>query len=292
MQNQNIFLTSGKSFIFEYTVILYSIAMISSHHFSCDKYWDAADWLPPLFILERWCKGDEDCMQAKLQALLSACERGVVQYRRNDKYSFDDPVHDLYSRRKLLIERKSFDLWCVALEGKSPISEMDVAKIKPKPVTPDWANQYSSSLPKPPIQKPSEVEIPEPEIDASTRDKTTESEASEPDATESLPLTESQLRSQGVPADEIIEAFRIKPDPGQNRQWWTERFSNATRYKKILNARIQKGQSSRGEQHFPSWWNPQLIGVWLIEGRHMQRDRVLRVLEHSFPDFSDRIDYM
>lgn len=292
MQNENIFLINGESFIFEYTGILYSISMISSLHSSCDQYWDAADWLPPLYILERWCKGDEVCMHAKLQALLSACERGVVRYRRNDKYSYDDPVHELYNRRKLLIERKSFDLWCDALEGKSPLSESVVNEIKPKPATPDWAHQYRSSLPLSPTQKPPEPEIPELEVNAPISDNTAAPKTSKTDSSESLPLTESQLRSQGVPADKIIEAFRIKPDPDQNRQWWTERFSNATRYKKILNARIQKGQSSRGDQHFPSWWNPQLIGVWLIDGRHMQRDRVLRVLQHSFPDFSDRIDYM
>ncbi|NBU45677.1 MAG: hypothetical protein EBS37_16665, partial [Betaproteobacteria bacterium] len=61
-------------------------------------------------------------MQAKLQALLSACERGEVNYRRSDGKWFDDPVHELYQRRKLLIERQSFNRWCTKLEGKSPLT--------------------------------------------------------------------------------------------------------------------------------------------------------------------------
>ena len=35
---------------------------------TCDPYWEGADWLPPWYILERWCQRDEACIQAKLQA--------------------------------------------------------------------------------------------------------------------------------------------------------------------------------------------------------------------------------
>lgn len=75
----------------------------------CDPYWDEADWLPPWYILDRWCQRDEACIQAKQQALLSACERGEVQYRRSDGKTYDDPVHELSSRGKLLIHRQSFN---------------------------------------------------------------------------------------------------------------------------------------------------------------------------------------
>lgn len=254
---------------------------------SCDQYWEIADWLPASYILERWCKGNAACIYAKLQAILSACDRGEVQYRRNDRYTFDDPVHELHARGKLLIERNSFNLWCVGVEGMSPFSERSVPP--PKQVTPTWAHQSGASFALPVVKK---EPASEPETQVEIKPDKLASETTESESAEAPHLTESELRRLGVTADEIIEAFRVKLTPLENRQWWTQRFSNATRYKKILNARVQKGQSSRGDQHFPSWWNPQLIAIWLIDSRHMPRDRVVRVLERTFPDFCENTDYM
>jgi hypothetical protein len=108
----------------------------------CDPYWDEADWLPPWYILERWCQRDEACIQAKQQALLSACERGEIQYRRSDGKTYDDPVHELSSRGKLLIHRQSFNQWCTALEGKTPLA----GGLPPVPAAPvpTWAHQYQT----------------------------------------------------------------------------------------------------------------------------------------------------
>jgi len=250
----------------------------------CDPYWDEADWLPPWYILERWCQRDEACIQAKQQALLSACERGEVQYRRSDGKTYDDPVHELSSRGKLLIHRQSFNQWCTALEGKTPLT----GGLPPVPAAPvpTWAHQYQTRSAPPaavatPQAAPAAVGPAIPE--APSTDSVGVPETSAP-VDESLP--QEELRKRAVTADEIIRAFRVKVDAQQNRTWWTERFTNPTRYKKILSARVQKGHASRGGQHFPSWWDPFLIASWLIAERHMPRDRVVRTLQQSFPDFA------
>jgi len=262
--------------------------MISSPNSICDRYWDAADWVPPYYILDHWCHGDTECMHAKFQALLSACDRGEVSYRRSDNKTFDDPVHELHARRILLINRASFDQWCVRLEGKSPLPAVTLKPAPPpEPVVQrptwlddadDWPNTSSAS-------RPSWAD----QINSSAKqaDNPTH-KATEVPAVESPPFiqrTERELRRLGVPANEIISAFRVKHDEANNRQWWNERFSNATRYKKVLKARIQKGQASRGDQHFPSWWNPQELAAWLIDEHHMPRERVVLACERAFPEY-------
>jgi len=249
---------------------------------TCDPYWEEADWLPPWYILERWCQRDEACIQAKLQALLSACERGEVQYRRSDGKTYDDPVHELSSRGKLLIQRHSFNQWCTSLEGKTPLAGglPSVAAA----ATPAWAHQYATR----PGPSPTTPIDPDTPVTAEVNALDTASDAT--DDTDGSPvntdLPESELRKRAVTADEIIQAFRVRPDSHQNYKWWNERFTNPNRYKKILTARVQKGKASRGDQHFPSWWNPFMIASWLISERHMQRDRVVRALQQSFPDFA------
>ena len=251
---------------------------------SCDPYWEEADWLPPWYILDRWCQRDEACIQAKLQALLSACERGDVQYRRSDGKTYDDPVHELSSRGKLLIHRQSFNQWCTALEGETPLAGGMPAMVAP--AVPSWAHQHRIQAPTAwatvSESEPSVVGISTPVENAKT--EATAPEADAPDADGDLPVEE--LRKRAVTADDIIHAFRVKPDSHQNHKWWTERFTNPNRYKKILTARVQKGKASRGGQHFPSWWNPFLIASWLIAERHMPRERVLRILQQSFPEFA------
>ncbi len=263
---------------------------------NCDPYWESADWLPPWYILDRWCHRDEACIQAKLQALLSACERGEVQHRRSDGKTFDDPVHELLGRGKLLVNRHSFNQWCTALEGKTPLAAAGTPSA-PATSTPPWARQYltrgptasdaSSTAAEPPsaphIAPPTDV-ITVDATDSDTPSDATDAEDRSPAASEDLP--EHELRQRGVTADEIIDAFRVKFEQAKNREWWNERFTNATRYKKILVARVQKGKASRGGQHFPSWWDPFFIASWLISEGHMNRERVVRVLEQSFPNFA------
>ena len=251
---------------------------------SCDPYWEEADWLPPWYILERWCQRDEACIHAKLQALLSACERGDVQYRRSDGKTYDDPVHELSSRGKLLVHRQSFNQWCTALEAKTPLAGGLPAVVAP--AVPSWAHQHRVQVSTAPTTIPESEPTAEaataPETDTEIEDTAPEADAT--DADNDLPVEE--LRKRAVTADDIIHAFRVKPDSHQNYKWWTERFTNPNRYKKILTARVQKGKASRGGQHFPSWWNPFLIASWLIAERHMPRDRVVRILQQSFAEFA------
>lgn len=252
---------------------------------SCDPYWEEADWLPPWYILERWCQRDEACIQAKLQALLTACERGDVQYRRSDGKTYDDPVHELSSRGKLLIQRQSFNQWCTALEGKTPLAGCVPAVVAP--AVPSWAHQHRIQAPTTaatiPESEPTAAITTGPMEDAEIG--ATAPEVNAPDVEGDLP--EEELRKRAVTADDIIHAFRVKQDPRQNENWWNERFTNASiRYTSILPARVQMGKSSKGKQRFPSWWNPFLIASWLISSNHLPRDRVVRVLEHSFPDFA------
>lgn len=97
---------------------------------TCDHYWEHADWLPPWYILDRWCQRDDRYRQAKYEALLTACERGDVKYGRRDGKGFDDPVRELAERRILTIERISFDAWAIRLEGQSPLAA------PPRPMAP------------------------------------------------------------------------------------------------------------------------------------------------------------
>ena len=156
----------------------------------CEFYWESSDWLPPGYILERWCQVDDrPCLEAKLQALLSACERGDVGYRRRDGKDFDDPVHELWSRRILLIERASFEAWVTALEGKSPLS------IPPGPETHSPAVTAT-----PPSREASAIQPKSTEVVAI------------PGAPESPPLAVSSVTSEA-----IIAAFRIHADADSNR---------------------------------------------------------------------------
>jgi len=98
---------------------------------ACDPYWEHADWLPPWYILDQWCQQDDRCKQAKQQALFSACEKGIVFYRRNDGKDFDDPVHELSRRGILLIDRASFTQWAEPVEGNHAKTILKTFRHKP-----------------------------------------------------------------------------------------------------------------------------------------------------------------
>lgn len=77
----------------------------------CNQYWELADWVPVNVLVDEWCKSNAVCKEAKRAAILSACERGHINYRRTDGKTWDDPVHNIYDRGLLLIEKKSFFDW-------------------------------------------------------------------------------------------------------------------------------------------------------------------------------------
>jgi hypothetical protein len=82
-----------------------------------DRYWRDADWLPPGHILDHWCQQDARYRQA----LLSACERGTVNYRPERRQDLRQSHPRFSARGILLIKRDSFDAWGTTLEGKNPL---------------------------------------------------------------------------------------------------------------------------------------------------------------------------
>jgi len=77
----------------------------------CAIFWNETDHLPLSAVLDYWCKGDAKCREARKQAILTACRRGDVNYRRRDGRTYDDPVEELAASDLLLIERASFERW-------------------------------------------------------------------------------------------------------------------------------------------------------------------------------------
>ena len=105
-------------------------------------YWTQSDWWPVWLVLERWGVPEPQCLEAKRQALLSACERGQVQWRRSDGKPYDDPIHELAARNRVLIERSSFAAWSRTLPERRRIAV---------PALPSWANVQAAA---PSVQQP------------------------------------------------------------------------------------------------------------------------------------------
>lgn len=289
---------------------------------TCDPIWEHADWLPPEYILDRWCQQDARCRYAKQQALLSACERGEVYYRRSDGKTFDDPIHELSARGILLIDRDSFVAWVTAIEGQSPLP----ARPPAQPPYPGWAppgayrfdeEQWNwvpvtppvrSTPPTPPTDAPP-LPFDPPEWVKEMRAADAKAAAASVDASpsESVPdeivevadekpsydtyRSEDELRKLGVPADEIIAAFPVEPVRLDNEKWWKERMGNVSRANKVLGeACVQKGLQNRGSERFPSWWRPDLVARWLIDARHMPVYRVAPILRKEFPAWAKHFD--
>lgn len=85
---------------------------------------------------------EPQCLEAKRQALLSACERSQVQWRCGDGKPYDDPIHELAARNRGLIERSSFMAWFRTLPERRRV----VA-----PGLPSWASALPSF---PALQQP------------------------------------------------------------------------------------------------------------------------------------------
>ena len=83
----------------------------------CSHIWAESDYIELNAALDYWCEGDVCCRLAKQQAILSACEKGLIAWERADGKPFDDPVRELASRL-VLIERKSFETWAAAVDEK------------------------------------------------------------------------------------------------------------------------------------------------------------------------------
>lgn len=290
---------------------------------TCDPIWEHADWLPPEYILDRWCQQDARCRYAKQQALLSACERGDVYYRRSDGKTFDDPIHELTARGILLIDRDSFVAWVTAIEGQSPLP----TRPPKQPPYPGWAppgayrfdeEQWDWVPVTPPIRStpPAQPSNTPPlpydppawvkemraadakaaaasSVDASTADSAPEEiveVADEKPSYDTYP-SEAELRALGVPADEIVAAFQVEDSRHKNAKWWRERMGNVSRSNKSLGeALVQKGLQNRGSERFPSWWRPDLVARWLIDTGHLGSYKVAPILRKEFPKWAKLFD--
>lgn len=305
-------------------------------------YWLQSDWWPVGLALEQWLPHEPHCLEAKRQALLSACERGQVRWRRTDGKPYDDPIHELAARGRVLIERSSFLAWSASLPQRRRVSY---------PPLPAWASVPSvpPAFEQPPaglavahiavvhsrthaevVERPAAANDPVPtavesqmvagpvapaepvddlevcaDISAAARpqaasgwtlvsqlrDAAVISQGSKHDY-DSYP-SEAELRKLGVPTSEIIDAFRVHFDREQNDRWFRERMSNIKRANKGLAAAlVQKGLPSRGTQHYPSYWRPDLVAVWLVDKGHMSRQRAIRILQTCFPEWADLADFI
>lgn len=261
---------SGKISSLEMTTTMDSTAP------DCDTYWEHAAWLPPWYILDRWCQRDDRCRQAKYEALLTACEQGDVKYGRRDGKDFDDPVRELAARRILIIERASFDVWSAGLDGQSPLSAPP-RPATPLPPRPVWADRYRQ----PPTfaEPPAEHQGTEGLAPVQT-DSDTETLSPEPKA----PLI-PQIPSGDVTTAEIIAAFPVKQDEAANTKWWKNRMSEAKDNK------LKEARTYAGRLQDPSRWRPDGIAFWLVNKGHMQAKVVKRIITRTFPDWSDAVDY-
>lgn len=87
----------------------------------CSHIWAECDHIELNAALDYSCEGDARCRLAKEQAILSACEKGLIAWTRADGKPFDDPVRELASRQLVLIERKTFETWAAAVDQKIPL---------------------------------------------------------------------------------------------------------------------------------------------------------------------------
>jgi hypothetical protein len=102
--------------------------MANSIERDCDRYWLHAEWLPLEEIVKYWCEHfglqEESCRDAKTAAIVAACEKGDISWRRGDGKDFIDPLNWLAARGALDINRESFDRWvCENFHNESPLPE-------------------------------------------------------------------------------------------------------------------------------------------------------------------------
>jgi hypothetical protein len=171
----------------------------------------------------------------------------------------------LWSRRILLIERASFEVWVIALKGNSPLS------------TPPGSE----------AQRPAVLAAPTAFQPPHTRAVDTPPAAmAEPGLPEPPALAGSAVTSEA-----IIAAFRLHEDEATNRQWWKTRMRDAPRYKLAI-CRVSVGGPNRGGQRQSSQWRPDLMAAWLVDKRHLSKTQAARMLRQHFPDWAHAADLL
>ena len=87
----------------------------------CGHIWAESDCIELNTALDYWCEGDVRCRLAKQQAILAACEKGLIAWASGDGKPFDDSLRELASRQLVLIERKTFETWAAAVDETIPL---------------------------------------------------------------------------------------------------------------------------------------------------------------------------
>ena len=85
----------------------------------CDRYWAESVYLPVDAVLDYWCGNIIECKEAKKFAIITACERGEISYKRTDGKDFNDPVLDLIGRDVVVIQRESFEQWAKKIDSNN-----------------------------------------------------------------------------------------------------------------------------------------------------------------------------
>lgn len=89
----------------------------------CQKYWGSSDYLPFSAALDYWCDShNTECREAKKYAIISACERGEIDYRRTDGKDFKDPFLEMIGRNILVISRESFSAWVIQFDDGANVA--------------------------------------------------------------------------------------------------------------------------------------------------------------------------
>lgn len=247
---------------------------------TCDHYWEHADWLPPWYILDRWCQRDDRCRQAKYEALLTACERGDVKYGRRDSKDFDDPVRELAERRILIIERTSFEVWAAELDGQSPLA-VPPRPMVPLPPMPAWAKPTQAST----TSNAAVTDADNRQALADAPEQDAANDDAETPASSTPAISNLNPPAGDVPSDEIIAAFPVLTDEKANTEWWKTRMREAKDYG------LKDARTYAGRLREQSRWQPHLIAFWLVDKGYMKAKVVKRIITRNFPDWADAVDY-
>lgn len=98
--------------------------------FENEKYWEHVRWIPINILVDQWCRVDSVYKEAKIMAILSACERGELKYCRPADQRCKEPINELYDRNVLLIEKSSFLTWVVQFDDASSAEDRITAREK------------------------------------------------------------------------------------------------------------------------------------------------------------------
>ena len=91
-----------------------------------------------------------------------------------------------------------------------------------------------------------------------------------------------------VPADQIIDHFKVEFNAAKNGVWWRNRMRDVNAYG-LSDCRASKGKPGAFNS---STWFPGEIAAWLVDKKHMDSARVANVLRKAFPDCTDIADQL